>query len=107
MLELIKKTALAGVGAASFTAEKVEELAKELVEKGKMTEIEGRKFVDEMQDRAEESKKSIKKYAENTVEQAVAKMKLAQSSDIRELRQEISLLRAELEEIRKRQGGSQ
>ncbi len=107
MLELIKKTALAGVGAASFTAEKVEEIAKELVEKGKLTEVEGRKFVDEMQNRAEESKESIKKYVENAVEQALARMNLAQTSDIKKLQEEIALLRAELDEIKKKQGAAE
>ena len=101
MLDLIKKAALAGVGAASLTVEKAEELAKELVDKGKITEREGRKFVSEMQDRAEESKEELKKHVENTVEQVLEKMNLAQANEVEEIKQELSSLRTELEELKK------
>lgn len=101
MLDLVKKAALAGVGAASLTVEKAEELARELVVKGKMTELEGRKFVAEMQSRAEESKDSLKQYAENAAEQIVGKMNLVQVDEMRALAQEVERLRAEIEEMKR------
>lgn len=101
MLDLVKKAALAGVGAASLTVEKAEELARELVVKGKMTELEGRKFVAEMKSRAEESKDSLKQYAENAAEQIVGKMNLVQVDEMRALAQEVERLRAEIEEMKR------
>ncbi len=100
MMELIKKATLAGVGAAALTAEKVEELAKELIVKGKMTEVEGRKFVDEIQSRAKESKEVLREYAENAVEKAFARVNQAQLAEIKNLQQEVTLLRAEIEKIK-------
>ncbi len=44
MPDLIKKTMLTGVGLALKTWDEVEDLAKELVEKGKMSEKEGKNF---------------------------------------------------------------
>ena len=42
MFDLIKKTMLTGVGLAAMTKDKVEELAKELSKKGKLSEKEGK-----------------------------------------------------------------
>ncbi len=103
MMEFIKKAVLAGVGAASLTAEKMDELTRELVKKGEMTEAEGRQFIDEMQNRARESKDLVKKQIETTVEKTLAKMNLAQADDIKNMQQEIALLRAELQELKKQE----
>jgi len=43
MLDLIKKTMLTGVGLALLAKDEVEGLAKELVDKGKMSEKDGKK----------------------------------------------------------------
>ena len=48
MLNLIKKTMLTGVGLAGLTKNKVEKLAKELAKKGKLSEKEGKKLVDDL-----------------------------------------------------------
>ena len=48
-INLIKKTTLTGIGLALKTWDEVEDLAKELEKRGKMTETEGRKFLDELQ----------------------------------------------------------
>jgi len=51
MPDLIRKTLLAGVGLALKTWDEVEDLAKELVDKGKMTEKDGNTFVKDLQKR--------------------------------------------------------
>jgi len=48
MLDSIHKMFLAGVGLAAMTKDKIDEHVKELVEKGKLTEKEGREVADEM-----------------------------------------------------------
>ncbi len=100
MLDFIKKAILAGVGAASFTAEKAEKITKEMVAKGKMTEAEGRKFILELQQQAEESKNSFKRQTEEAVNKVVEKMNLVQTDEIQVLKQEVEKLRAELEELK-------
>jgi len=47
MFDLIKKTMLTGVGLAGLTKDKIEKLAKELAKKGKLSEKEGKKLVDD------------------------------------------------------------
>ena len=92
MFDTIKKVA--------FTREKVEELAKDLIERGKLTEKEGEKFVQEMVTRAEESKVAVKEQTEKIVITTLSKLPLAKQSDIQELRSEIEQLRKDLEEIK-------
>ena len=64
MIELVKKTLLTGVGVAALTKEKIEEIAKDFVEKGKMTEQEGRTLVDDLVLRSEESRVELQKQIE-------------------------------------------
>jgi polyhydroxyalkanoate synthesis regulator phasin len=44
MLDLLKKTILTGIGIASMTKDKVEELAKKIVKETKLSEEEGKKL---------------------------------------------------------------
>ncbi len=56
MFDLIKKTLLTGMGFALKTRDEVEELANELIKKGKMTEKEGAKFIEDLIKKYDEAK---------------------------------------------------
>ncbi len=96
MIDLVKKALLTGVGAAALTKEKIEELAKDFVEKGKMTEQEGRAFVDDLVTRSEDSRAAFQKQVESLVQSALGKMDLAKKSEVDALKLEIEKLREEL-----------
>ncbi len=98
MYELIKKTTLTGIGVASVTKDKIEEIAKELIEKGKMSEGEGKKFVEELMTKSEEAKADMQQQIEKVVNEAIAKLNLAKSSEIEELKKEIIALKEQLAE---------
>lgn len=100
MIDLIKKAVLTGIGIASLTREKVEEFSRELIDKGKLSEQEGEKFVQEMQKRAEESREALKNQTDKFVESALNRMQLAKSSDLEKLQAEIVALRQEIEALR-------
>ena len=102
MIDLIKKAVLTGVGIASLTKEKIEDLAKELIVKGKMSEQEGEKLVEEMLSRAEESRETMKRQTESLVQSTIAKMQLARVEDIELLKTEIKRLRDEISALQKR-----
>ncbi len=101
MIDLIKKAVLTGIGVASLTKDKIEDIAKELVVKGKMSEQEGEKLVQEMLNRAEESKESMKNQTESLVKSTIEKMKVARTEDIELLKGEIERLREEIAALRK------
>ncbi len=100
MIDLIKKAVLTGIGVASLTREMVEDFSKDLIVKGKLTEQEGEKFVNEMLSRAEKSRESLKKQTESLIKNAVDKMQLVQAEDIEQLKTEIERLRAEVASLR-------
>jgi polyhydroxyalkanoate synthesis regulator phasin len=101
MIDLLKKAVLTGIGVASLTKEKIEEVSRDFIDKGKLSEKEGEKFVEEMLSRADESKQSLKKQTECVVEATLDKMQLARASDIENLKAEIGSLRDEIESLRK------
>lgn len=100
MMDLFKKTFLAGIGVASLTMEKIEELSKDLIDKGKLTEQEGEKFFQEIQKRAEESRESLKQQTDRLVEAAISRMQLAKTADLEKMQAEIDGLRKEIEALR-------
>ena len=93
MFELIKKTMLTGVGLAAMTRDKVEELAKELTEKGEMTEKEGKELVDELVKKSEKARKDLEKRVEDTVHKVLEKMDVATKKDIAKLEKKIKSLK--------------
>ncbi|MBW1701710.1 MAG: phasin family protein [Deltaproteobacteria bacterium] len=93
MFELIKKTMLTGVGLAAMTRDKVEELAKELTEKGEMSEKEGKELVDELVKKSEKARKDLEKRVEDTVHKVLEKMDVATKKDIAKLKKEIKSLK--------------
>lgn len=101
MIDLIKKAVLTGIGVASLTKDKIEDLAKELIDKGKMSEQEGEKLVQEMLSRAEESRETMKSQTESLVKNTITKMQLARVEDIELLKGEIERLRDEISSLKK------
>lgn len=94
MIELIKKAMFTGIGVAALTKDKVEELAGEFVEQGKLSEAEGKKLVDEIMDRSKESQEELNQKIETMVQAAVAKLDIAKASEIEALKEEIRELRS-------------
>jgi polyhydroxyalkanoate synthesis regulator phasin len=101
MQELLKNVFYLGAGLAFMTKEKIEELKKDLIDKGKMTQDEGKQFVDDLIKKSEKAKADVDKKVRELVDDQLAKMKVATSDDITELRKQIDALRAMVEEKRK------
>lgn len=100
MIELIKKAMFTGIGVATLTKEKVEDLAKVFVEQGKMTEQEGKKLVDELLARSKESQEELTGRIEAVVQASAAKLDIGKASEIAELKQEIQSMKEQIEELK-------
>jgi len=92
MIELIKKVMFTGLGVASLTKEKVEEIGRDFIEQGKLSQQEGEKLMEELSARADESKQEIKKQIEIRVEEILKKMNLVRLSDLDDLKAQIKEL---------------
>ena len=89
MPDLIKKTLLAGIGLALKTWDEVEDLAKELVEKGKMSEKDGSNFLNELKERYEDTQKKLEARVEKTVQDFLKKANVVTSDELKAVKKEI------------------
>lgn len=84
------------VGYASMNKEKIEEFTKSLTEKGKMTEEEGKKLVDELIERSKHIKEEIEEKISNVSSQVYEKLHLATKDEMDELKKRIADLEAKV-----------
>jgi polyhydroxyalkanoate synthesis regulator phasin len=82
MLEMLKKTYLAGADLAHKTWDEVEALSKDMIKKAKMGEKEGSKFLKDMKNRYDDTQKKTGKYVEKVVRDILKKMDVATASGI-------------------------
>jgi polyhydroxyalkanoate synthesis regulator phasin len=59
MFELLRKTYLAGLGLATLTKERIEEIVDELVKRGEIAEQDRRKVLDDLLSRAREEQRRL------------------------------------------------
>ena len=89
MFDLIKKTLLTGLGLAAMTKDRIEEFAKDLVEKGEMSEKEGKELIDELWKKSEQARKDLETKMEGMVQKAIEKLNMATKEDIAQLNEKI------------------
>ena len=98
MLDLMKKSLLTGIGLALKTKDEVEDLARDLSKKSKMTEKEGRKFIDDLNKRYEESRQKFDKTVEAAVKKMLKKADLVTADQLKALQKEIRELKKAVSE---------
>jgi len=94
MLDLVKKSVLTGIGLALKTKDEVEDLVKELQKKGEMSEADGRKFLDDVQKRYDETQEKLEKRVEDAVKEFLKKTKIVTTDELKELKKEIRELKS-------------
>jgi len=94
MLDAIHKMFLAGVGLAAMTKDKIDEHVKELVEKGKLTEKEGREIAEDMLKKSKQAKEDLEKQVEKQVRQTLQALQIASKEDVEKLTARIEKLEA-------------
>jgi polyhydroxyalkanoate synthesis regulator phasin len=92
MLDLMKKALFTGLGLAFMTKEKIEELSKEIIEKGKFSEAERKEFVDELQKKSEEARKKLQEQIQSAVDNTLKKMNIATRDDISRVEKQLAKL---------------
>jgi len=85
---------LAGVGLAAMTKDKIDEHIKELVEKGRLTEKEGREIAEDMLKKSKQAKEDLEKQVEKLVQQTLDTLNVASKEDIEKLSARIEKLEA-------------
>ena len=98
MLNVIKKTMLTGIGLALIAKDEGEDLAKELISKGKMTENEGTKFLEDLQKRYDETQKKLEDKVQKAVRDFMKKADVVTGDELKGLKKEIRELKKAMSE---------
>lgn len=96
MKEILKNALYFGVGAAFLTKDKIEELKTDLVDRGKLTQDEGKQFVDDLFKKSESIRDQLELRVNQMVEERVKQLNLVTTDDLAELRRQIKELQAVL-----------
>jgi polyhydroxyalkanoate synthesis regulator phasin len=97
MFEIIKRTLLTGVGLAVMTKEKVEELGRDLASQAKLSEAEGKEFVDHLLSQSENARKDFETRLNSAVQKAVSGLNLANRDELAKLSAKVEELAAKLQ----------
>jgi polyhydroxyalkanoate synthesis regulator phasin len=98
MLELFEKAVLTGIGALSITQKKGEELLNELKDRYKISEDEGKAFIDKLQGMAKETREKLAEAAEVEVKKTVERIGLVPKDEFDKLKQRLDDLEKKLGE---------
>ncbi len=91
--EFMKKAMMIGIGIAMKTQSEIEEMTKDFVDKTKMSEDEGKKFIDDMVKKYEEAKKDMEKKIRDGVAEYMTKADIASKKELEELKKEVEELK--------------
>lgn len=103
MKESVRKLGLIGAGLWAMTEERVNELVKELVDKGDISKEEGKKTV---QDLVEESKKQridIEKKISDKIQDTISKADFFTRKDMHELESRLEILEDEVKKMKNKE----
>ena len=94
MLEILEKAVLTAIGVAAITQKKAEELVTEMKEKYKISEEEGKIFVDRIQAIVKDSRDKIHEMAELEVQKVVERLGLVSREEFDRITKRVEELEA-------------
>jgi len=89
VIEIAKKTLLTGIGLALVAKDELEDIVGDLEKKLNLTEKEGKKFLDELQQKYDKTQKKLEDRVEKSVNDFLQKANVATINDLKALKKEI------------------
>ncbi|MFW5775216.1 MAG: phasin family protein [Chitinivibrionales bacterium] len=89
MLEIIKKSLLIGIGMAAVTKERAEEMVKGMLKDTDVSASEGKKIIDEVLKKTEETRASIEKMINDRVQAALNRLDVPTRKEMRALEERV------------------
>lgn len=106
LFETARKVLLASIGAAALAQEELEDFINKLVEQGEIAEKEGRKLVREMREKRKERFQTVEDRMSQRMEETLKEMNVPTKQDIEALNAKISTLSKKIDDLQKKQQGS-
>jgi polyhydroxyalkanoate synthesis regulator phasin len=92
MEDTIKKIISASLGMAIIAKNKTKEIIDELIEKGKMSQEEGNKFINDLKSETEKSRKDAEEEIKKMINSALQKMDVPTKEDYDRLEKRVKVL---------------
>lgn len=99
MVDILKKSLAFGLGAASFSAERLKTFADEMVARGEMSSDEAKKLIDDISGQAEEQKKSIENWMREQASKMLQQAGAAEDSRVDRLERRLAALEKRVAEL--------
>ncbi len=96
MKELFKNMLYTGVGAAFLTRDKLDEIRKDLVDRGNLTKEEGKEFVEDLLKKSNSARDQLEIWMGRQVEERIKGFNLATTDEVAELRLKVEELQVAL-----------
>lgn len=97
MLEVLKKSMLAGIGLAVKSKEELEDFIRDFVKKEEMPEEEKTSFFQDIKQQAEKARKDLEAAIETKVKELIRKADVASRDEVAQLRQEVETLKKRID----------
>jgi poly(hydroxyalkanoate) granule-associated protein len=100
-VDFTHKVFLAGLGGFSLAQEEAERFSKRLVDRGQITEKEGRQLVKKIMTKTKKNRASIEEKIDVGIKKALPRLNLPNKSDISSIEKKIDSLAKEIDKIAK------
>lgn len=94
--DMLERIFLLGVGAASLTKDKAQELIDELVKRGQLSQDQGLKLMDEVVDKARSESAGVMESASGAYQDALKAIGVAGRDQVEELERRIAVLESKV-----------
>ena len=95
MEETLKNLMYQGLGVIAITKDKMEKAISEMVEKGRMTREEGKKFYDELSEETTKAGKEFRENAKDTIRDWIEKSGIPSREEFEALKARVEALEAD------------
>ncbi len=102
MFKLGRKMFLGGLGLASLTKERANEIAQELIKKGELSQSESKEFVIDIMDKAEKEKDRLIEKIKPEIDKSLEKMNFASKKCVDNLEKKIDELGNKIDQLSKK-----
>ena len=98
MFDFFKKNFFTAIGLAVMTREKIEEIGKKIAAEAKLSEIEGKQFVEELTKKTDDARFAIEKMVNEKIEVALKKLEIPTKSEIEVIENRVRKIEIKLSE---------
>ena len=103
MRESVRKLGLIGAGLWAMTEEKIDELVKDLVDKGDISKEEGKKVIQDMVEESKKQKVDLEKKISEKIQDSISKADIFTRKDMHELESRIEILEEEIQRMKNKE----